>query len=34
MDGSFKTCTVYFFFFFSINELMFQNLIEVFALCL
>ena len=31
MDGSFKICTVYFF---GINELMFQNLIEVSALCL
>ena len=33
MDGSFKICTVYFSFF-GINELMFQNLIEVSALCL
>ena len=32
MDGSFKICTVYFFF--GINDLMFQNLTEVSALCL
>ena len=32
MDGSSKICTVYFFF--GINELMSQNLIEVSALCL